>query len=234
MSLLRGAPTTLAPGCRITSGPKGLSLPERTRWDAAAAGKLAAASPAATTIFFRRGCAPADQRHARDAHLAVLDFPTAYAVDADGAAIRPCGPRQVEHEPLLSFSLAPHAPYSRRCQLEEDRHLCAANLPIQTHLLETGDERAQRVRFGIDPLRRLHSLGVTGPGFIAHLEAADINCSWRTLVIVHCPTSNLKLASGIAPVANWCAAQSTLLWALTQPVQSPRRIRRNPARGVAG
>ncbi len=52
----------------------------------------------------------------------------------------------------------------------------------------------------------MHSLGVTGPGFIAvhgvHLEAADIELlAAQACHVVHCPVSNLKLASGIAPVA---------------------------------
>jgi len=141
--------------------------------------------------------------------LAVLDFPTAYAVNADGYLQSGLAARDKwKHEPLLSFSLAPHAPYtvgdaSWKKIVVYARQL---DLPIQTHLLETRDERSRsESEFGIDPLRRLHSLGVTGPGFIAvhgtHLEATDIELLVaHACHIVHCPTSNLKLASGIAPV----------------------------------
>lgn len=142
--------------------------------------------------------------------LAVLDFPTAYAVDADGYLQAGLASRDTwKHEPLLSFSLAPHAPYtvgdaSWRKIVVYARQL---DLPIQTHLLETRDERARsKSEFGIGPLQRLHRLGVTGPGFMAvhgtYLEAADIELLvTQACHVVHCPVSNLKLASGIAPVA---------------------------------
>ncbi|MGH8714999.1 MAG: amidohydrolase family protein, partial [Casimicrobiaceae bacterium] len=77
--------------------------------------------------------------------LAVLDFPTAYAADADGYLRAGLATRDTwKHEPLLSFSLAPHAPYtvpdaSWRKIVVYARQL---DLPIQTHLLETRDERA--------------------------------------------------------------------------------------------
>lgn len=141
--------------------------------------------------------------------LAVLDFPTAYAADADGYLRAGLASRDAwRHEPLLSFSLAPHAPYtvsdaSWRKIVVYARQL---DLPIQTHLLETRDERSRsQSEFGIDPLRRLHALGVTGPAFVAvhgtYLEAGDIELlAAQACHVVHCPTSNLKLASGIAPV----------------------------------
>ena len=141
--------------------------------------------------------------------LAVLDFPTAYAVDADGYLQAGLAARdRWKHEPLFRFSLAPHAPYTVSDASWNKIVVYARqlDLPIQTHLLETGDERARSIaEFGIDPLRRLVSLGVTGPDFIAvhgtHLVAADIELlAAHACHVVHCPVSNLKLASGIAPV----------------------------------
>ena len=142
--------------------------------------------------------------------LAILDFPTAYAADADGYLQAGLAARDAwRNEARLSFSLAPHAPYtvgdaSWRKIVVYARQL---DLPIQTHLLETRDERARsESKFGIDPLQRLHRLGVTGPGFIAvhgtHLDAIDMALlATQGCHVVHCPASNLKLASGIAPVA---------------------------------
>jgi 5-methylthioadenosine/S-adenosylhomocysteine deaminase len=80
------------------------------------------------------------------------------------------------------------------------------DLPIQTHLLEAADERAQSVAaYGMSQLQRLDRLGATGPGFIAihgvQLDGGDIELLARqSCHVVHCPTSNLKLANGIAPI----------------------------------
>ncbi len=142
--------------------------------------------------------------------LAVLDFPTAYAANADGYLQAGLASRDKwKHEPLMSFSLAPHAPYTVSDASWNKIVVYARqlDLPIQTHLLETADERSRsESEFGIGPLQRLHSLGVTGPGFIAvhgtHLRAADIELLVaHACHVVHCPVSNLKLASGVAPVA---------------------------------
>lgn len=141
--------------------------------------------------------------------LAVLDFPTAYAADADGYLRAGLAARdRWKHEPLLSFSLAPHAPYTVSDASWNKIVVYARqlDLAIQTHLLETRDERERsQVEFGIRPLQRLDRLGVTGPGFIAvhgtYLDARDIELlATQGCHVVHCPVSNLKLASGIAPV----------------------------------
>ena len=142
--------------------------------------------------------------------LPILDFPTPYAADADGylqtgLAIRD----QLKHEPRLAFSLAPHAPYTVGDATWEKIVVYARqlDLPIQTHLAETVAEIAEsRERYGCTPLRRLHELGATGPGFIAihgvHLSSEDIALlATHGGHVVHCPVSNMKLGTGIAPVA---------------------------------
>jgi 5-methylthioadenosine/S-adenosylhomocysteine deaminase len=141
--------------------------------------------------------------------LAVLDFPTPYAADPDGYLQHGLATRDaLKHEPLLSFSLAPHAPYTVSDATFEKIVMFARqlDLPIQTHLAETVDEVAQsRAQHGRAPLARLHALGATGPSFIAihgvHLEGPDIELlALHGGHVVHCPVSNLKLASGLAPV----------------------------------
>ena len=141
--------------------------------------------------------------------IIVIEFPTAYASDAQdylskGLAMRD----ELKHEPLLSFCMAPHAPYTVSDKSFEQILMLSEQLqiPINTHLHETQDEiRESMVKFGVRPLARLEKIGLLGPNFIAvhavHLEPAEIallaqlGCS-----VAHCPSSNLKLASGIAPV----------------------------------
>ena len=146
--------------------------------------------------------------------LIVVDFPTAYAGDADdylnkGFALRD----RLRDEPLLSFTLAPHAPYSVGDATFEKIATFASqlDLPIHIHLHETEDEIRQSLsQHQQRPLARLHNLGITGPGLIA-VHGVYLNADEQALLaaqgchIAHCPTSNLKLASGIAPIAGLLA-----------------------------
>ena len=141
--------------------------------------------------------------------LPVLDFPTAYAADAEAYLARGLEARDAwKHVPHLAFSLAPHAPYTvgDATFARVVTYARQLDLPIQTHLAETRSEVDEaRAAIGTTTLARLDTLGATGPNFIAvhavHLDDRDV----ATLVrhrchVVHCPASNMKLASGIAPV----------------------------------
>ena len=142
--------------------------------------------------------------------ITALEFPTPYASDADdyinkGLAVR----EKWLDNPLISFCLAPHAPYTvSDATFERILTLSAQmNLPIHCHIHETRheiEESQQQHQQG--PLARLHKLGLLGPGFIGvhavHLTEDELQLLAKTgCSIAHCPTSNLKLASGIAPVA---------------------------------
>jgi 5-methylthioadenosine/S-adenosylhomocysteine deaminase len=142
--------------------------------------------------------------------LPVLDFPTPYASDCDGYLQEGLATRDAwKRETRFAFALAPHAPYTVGDASWEKIVVYARqlDLPIQTHLQETRDELDQSLAsIAMTPLARLDRLGVTGPGFIAvhcvHLAESDIELlAAQSCQVVHCPTSNLKLASGIAPVA---------------------------------
>ncbi len=141
--------------------------------------------------------------------VVVIDFPTPYASDPDGYLELGLAMRDAhKHAPTLHFALAPHAPYTVGDATWDKIVMYARqlDLPIHTHVSETVLEVAQsRERHGATPLARLHRMGATGPGFIGvhavHLTAADIELlATHGGHVVHCPISNMKLGSGIAPV----------------------------------
>jgi 5-methylthioadenosine/S-adenosylhomocysteine deaminase len=147
--------------------------------------------------------------------IVVIEFPTSYASDAQDYLRKGLQVRDdCKHEPLLSFCMAPHAPYTVADKSFEQVLMLSEQLqiPINTHLHETRDEiRESMARFGMRPLARLEKLGLLGPGFIAvhavHLDAVEIEMLGRLgCSIAHCPSSNLKLASGIAPIAQLSSA----------------------------
>ncbi|MDX1381670.1 MAG: amidohydrolase family protein, partial [Xanthomonadales bacterium] len=116
---------------------------------------------------------------------------------------------ELADEPLLRVALAPHAPYSvSDPALARIREVAAARkMRIHMHVLETDWEIGHSKReFGLRPLQRLDQAGVLNEQLIAvhmtQLGGADIALlAERGVHVVHCPESNLKLASGICPVA---------------------------------
>jgi 5-methylthioadenosine/S-adenosylhomocysteine deaminase len=143
--------------------------------------------------------------------LIVIEFPSAYASDpadylSKGLAVRD----RYRDEPLVSFTLAPHAPYTVSDATFRRIGTLAAelDLPVHVHLHETQDEIARsQAEHGVRPIERLGRLGLLGPNLIAvhcvHLEIGEIRLLARHgCSVAHCPSSNLKLASGFAPVAS--------------------------------
>ena len=142
--------------------------------------------------------------------ITALEFPTGYASDADDYLNKGLAAREAWLDrPLTHFCLAPHTPYTvsdnsfrRILTLSEQ-----LNLPIHCHLHETRQELDDsRQQHGVTPIWRLHQIGLLGPGFIGvhgvHFSEDELALLADTgSSIAHCPTSNMKLASGFAPVA---------------------------------
>ncbi len=142
--------------------------------------------------------------------LILIDFPTAWAANAEeylakGLALHD----RYRNDPLITTVFAPHAPYTVSDGPLEKVLTYAeeVDIPIHMHVHETADEIAGSVdQNGERPLARLQRLGLLTPRLLAvhmtQLTGEEIALLARSgCHVVHCPESNLKLASGFCPVA---------------------------------
>jgi 5-methylthioadenosine/S-adenosylhomocysteine deaminase len=112
-------------------------------------------------------------------------------------------------DPLLSFTFAPHAPYTvSNATLSRIRELSEKlEVPVHLHLLETAWEIKHSLNHHEKlPLARLSALGLLNSRLQAvhmtQLSEDDMKLLGETSVqVIHCPQSNLKLASGICPIS---------------------------------
>jgi len=147
--------------------------------------------------------------------LVVIDFPTAWA-QTGTEYIEKCLAlhEKLRLSELCTTAFAPHAPYSvsDAAFVEIKKWSELLELPIHIHLHETMHEVESAVRHnGITPLQRLQEMGLVNASLIAvhmtQLSDAEIEqLATAGAHIVHCPESNLKLASGFSPVAQCLAA----------------------------
>jgi 8-oxoguanine deaminase len=108
----------------------------------------------------------------------------------------------------VQIAVAPCSPFSVTTRLMEESAALARRLGLQlhTHLAETVEENAYcRELYGCTPVEYLERVGwVAGDVWCAHcvhLSAGDIQTFGRAGVgVAHCPTSNLRLGAGFAPV----------------------------------
>ncbi|MDX1697875.1 MAG: TRZ/ATZ family hydrolase, partial [Thiohalobacterales bacterium] len=141
--------------------------------------------------------------------LIVLDFPTVWAGNAKeyiskGLEVHD----RYRADPLISTLFAPHAPYTVSDEPLQHIRVLANELEIgiHMHVHETAEEVDKAVAAGgIRPLERLGALDVLAPDMVAvhmtQLTGSEIDGYAATGGhVVHCPESNLKLASGFCPV----------------------------------
>ena len=141
--------------------------------------------------------------------LILIDFPSAWAKDAEDYLAKAIEVHdQFRNDPLINSAFAPHAPYSvsdepLQRMLTLDNEL---EIPIHMHVHETQDEVSQGIKnHGMRPISRLKKLGLINPSLLAvhmtQLNDEEIDdFALGGAQIVHCPESNLKLASGFCPV----------------------------------
>ena len=147
--------------------------------------------------------------------ITVIEIESAWARDVDeyiekGLALH----EQHAGDPLISFTFSPHAPYTvsdrtlgRISELSE-----GLSVPVHMHLLETEWEIKQSFQqHELHPISRLERQGLLNPRLLAvhmtQLSASDIDKFAESGAnVIHCPQSNLKLASGICPLASLLSA----------------------------
>lgn len=151
--------------------------------------------------------------------LPVIEFPSAWAATRDEYFDRALAVHdEFKGEPLLGTAWAPHAPYTvadesfERIRMLSDQ----LDLPVHLHLHETAHEveEARRER-GARPFARMQALGLVNDHLIAvHMtqliDAEIAACAEAGVSVVHCPESNLKLASGFCPAEKLRRAGVTL------------------------
>ncbi len=139
----------------------------------------------------------------------LLDFPTAWGTGPDdymhkGLALHD----NFRSNPLINIAFGPHAPYTvSDAPLRKIAVLSQEmDMPVHIHLHETTQEVVESLeKFGVRPSQRLMALDLLSPltqcVHMTQIDATDIQLLQRTGAhVIHCPESNLKLASGFCPV----------------------------------
>ena len=142
--------------------------------------------------------------------LPIFEMATAWAAHVDEYFEKSLALLESADRPaVIQYAIAPHAPYSVSDEtLERAAEISRQYMvPVHMHVLETTSELAHsRQAHECEPLQRLDELGLLNKNLIAvhmtQVSSADVGLlAGRSVNVVHCPQSNLKLASGMCPVA---------------------------------
>lgn len=140
--------------------------------------------------------------------LIVIDFPSAWAKDSQEYFTKGIDVHdKYRHNALINTAFAPHAPYTVSDEALQKVVTFAEELdiPIHMHIHETAFEVTESEKqHGVRPLARLEKLGLLSTRMLAvhmtQLTDEEIKqCATLGVSVVHCPESNLKLASGFCP-----------------------------------
>jgi 8-oxoguanine deaminase len=165
------------------------------------------------------------------------------AILADTQRLIETAPRPRPPRRMLRVVVAPCSPFSvSRDLMRESAELARSHgVRLHTHLAENDHDMAySREKFGCTPTEYAESLGWLGDDvWHAHcvkLDDAGISLFAATGTgVAHCPCSNMRLASGIAPVRACSTPACRWAWAWTAaPATTPRTCSTRPAGDAAG
>lgn len=139
----------------------------------------------------------------------IFDFASAWGLGVDdyftkGLALHD----NLRGSDLVNIAFGPHAPYTVSDTALQKIAILAQemDMPVQIHLHETAFEIDESLKqYGKRPSQRLLELGLLSPltqcVHMTQISDLDITILQQTgAQVIHCPESNLKLASGFCPV----------------------------------
>ena len=150
----------------------------------------------------------------------IIQFPVADAkTPQEGLARTEVFIKEFVNDELIVPAVAPHSPYTLAAKdLLASRALATKyGLPVLIHVAESEAEleNSRKAHSGMSPVAYLQAIGFWGPRTVANhgvwVDAADITLlKSHQVAVSHNPESNMKLASGIAPVPEYLAAGVTM------------------------
>jgi len=139
----------------------------------------------------------------------IFDFPTSWGSGPDDYFTKGLELHDsFQANPLIHIGFGPHAPYTVGDETLKKIAVLSQEMdvPIHIHLHETADEIEQSLKqYGTRPSQRLMDLGLLSPltqcVHMTQINDIDIAILQQSGAhVIHCPESNLKLASGFCPV----------------------------------